>query len=201
MISLYYILLPLTFMLSSNQHKVYYTIEEGSKVTLDISTNLVKVSCRCLDQVNFGTTQTADFTVTDNNVKFTGTYLKLDVNNINCKNKGINNDLRETLVADKYPQILLELQSILTAQDIIKLSTNASKTLDARSNITIAGKKKPQTIKTTLSKRSDNTLRLQATKTISLEQYEIVPKSSLKFVKIHDNATITVDLIIKVKGI
>jgi polyisoprenoid-binding protein YceI len=200
MISLYYILLPLTFMLSDNQYKVYYTIEEGSKVTLDISTNLVKVSCRCLDQVNFGTTQTADFTVTDNNVKFSGTYLKLDVNNINCKNKGINNDLRETLVADKYPQILLELQTILTAQDISKLAVNASKILDARSNITIAGKKKPQTIKTTLSKRSDNTLRLQATKTISLEQYEIVPKSSLKFVKIHDNATITVDLIIKVKG-
>ena len=200
MVSLYYILLPLAFLLSDNQHKVYYTIEEGSKVTLDISTNLVKVSCRCLDEVNFGTTQTADFTVTGQNVRFSGTFLKLDVNNINCKNKGINKDLRETLVADQYPQILLELQTILTAHDISKLAVNASKTLDARSNITIAGKKKPQTIKTTLSKRSDNTLRLQATKTISLEQYEIVPKSSLKFVKIHDNATITVDLIIKVKG-
>lgn len=201
MVSLYYILLPLAFLLSDNQHKVYYTIEEGSKVTLDISTNLVKVSCRCLDEVNFGTTQTADFTVTGQNVRFSGTFLKLDVNNINCKNKGINSDLRETLVADKYPQILLELQTILTAHDISTLAVNASKTLDARSNITIAGKKKPQTIKTTLSKRSDNTLRLQATKTISLEQYEIVPKSSLKFVKIHDNATITVDLIIKVKGL
>ena len=200
MVSLYYILLPLAFLLSDNQHKVYYTSEEGSKVTLDISTNLVKVSCRCLDEVNFGTTQTADFTVTGQNVRFSGTFLKLDVNNINCKNKGINKDLRETLVADKYPQILLELQTILTAHDISKLAVNASKTLDTRSNITIAGKKKPQTIKTTLSKRSDNTLRLQATKTISLEQYEIVPKSSLKFVKIHDNATITVDLIIKVKG-
>ena len=200
MVSLYYILLPLAFLLSDNQHKVYYTIEEGSKVTLDISTNLVKVSCRCLDEVNFGTTQTADFTVTGQNVRFSGTFLKLDVNNINCKNKGINKDLRETLVADQYPQILLELQTILTAHDISKLAVNASKTLDARSNITIAGKKKPQTIKTTLSKRNDNTLRLQATKTISLEQYEIVPKSSLKFVKIHDNATITVDLIIKVKG-
>lgn len=160
----------------------------------------MKVSCRCLDGVNFGVTQTADFTITDNNVKFSSTYLKLDVNNINCKNKGINNDLRETLAADKYPQILLELQTILTALDINKLPVNVSKTLDARSNITIAGTKKPQTIKTTLSKRNDNSIHLQATKIISLEQYEIVPKSSLKFVKIHDNATITVDLIIKVKG-
>lgn len=200
MISLAYILLPLTFLLSFGQQKVYYTIEEGSKVTLDISTNLVKVSCRCLDEVDFSSTQTADFTITDNNVKFTSTYLKLDVSNINCKNKGINNDLRQTLSADKFPQILLELNSTLAVLDVNKLSVNTPKTLDARSNITIAGKKKPQTIKTTLSKRSDNSIRLQATKIISLEQYEIVPKSSLKFVKIHDKATITVDLIIKVKG-
>lgn len=185
---------------AGGKDKVRYSIQTSSKVSLELDTNLTRVSCRCLDNVNFATDQMAEFAGNSGSLQFQNTALKLDVKMINCRNKSINNDLRETLSADKYPHIELELVSVNAFHQMNDLPLNVPKYFDAATYLTIAGKKLPQKIKTTVIRTAHDTFRMYATQNISLDAYNIVPKSPVKFIKIHDNATVTVDLLIRVKG-
>lgn len=193
-------LLIFLLFFTTGKDRVVYSIQANSRVSLDLNTNLTRVSCRCLDDVNFATNQLAEFEGNTDRVQFQNTALKLEVKMINCRNKNINNDLRETLSADKYPHIELELVSVNALHLVSELPLNVPRYFDAMTYLTIAGKKLPQKIKTTVIRTGDDTFRMYATQNISLDAYNIVPKSPVKFIKIHDTATVTVDLLIRVKG-
>ncbi|WP_367916629.1 YceI family protein [Leadbetterella sp. DM7] len=193
------LLLIFLLFFTGGKDKVYYSIQASSRVSLDLNTNLTRVSCKCLDNMSFATDQTAEFAGNTGVLQFHNTALKLDVKMINCRNKNINNDLRETLSADKYPHIELELVSVNALHQMNDLPLNIPKYFDAATYLTIAGKKLPQKIKTTVIRTDADTFRMYATQNISLDAYNIVPKSPVKFIKIHDTATVTVDLLIKLK--
>lgn len=192
-------LLIFLLFFAGGKDKVRYSIQTNSRVSLELDTNLTRVNCRCLDNVNFATDQSAEFVGNSGVLQFQNTALKLDVKMINCRNKSINNDLRETLSADKYPHIELELVSVNALHQMNELPLNVPKYFDAATHLTIAGKKLPQKIKTTVIRTGQDTFRMYATQNISLDAYNIVPKSPVKFIKIHDTATVTVDLLIKLK--
>lgn len=194
------LLLIFILFFTGGKDKVRYSIQASSKVSLDLNTNLTRVSCRCLDNVNFATDQLAEFAGSAGSLQFQNTALKLDVKMINCKNKNINNDLRETLSADKYPHIELELVSVNVLHQMNELPLNVPKYFDAATHLTIAGKKLPQKIKTTVIRTGEDTFRVYATQNISLDAYDIVPRSPIKFIRIHDMATVTVDLLVRVRG-
>lgn len=194
------LLLIFLLFFTGGKDKVRYSIQASSKVSLELDTNLTRVSCRCLDNLNFAIDQMAEFAGNSGALQFQNTALKLDVKMINCRNKSINNDLQETLSADKYPHIELELVSVNALHQMSDLSMNVPKYFDAVTYLTIAGKRLPQKIKTTVIRTSQDTFRMYATQNISLDAYEIVPRSPIKFIKIHDKATVTVDLLIKLKN-
>ncbi len=194
------LLLPINFfILLTAPPRINYSLQENSKVQLELSTNVTKVNCKCLDDVSFASNQSAEFKGNPEVMQFTNTSLKLEVKKINCRSKNITNDLRETLLADKYPNIEFELLSSNSFHTTSSKNLNIPNYLEAKTILTIAGKKRPQTIKTTVIKTGQDTYRINATHTISLKEFGIVPKSPLKIVKIHDNALVTIDLLIKVK--
>lgn len=193
-------LLIFLLFFTGGKDTVRYSIQSGSKVSLDLNTNLTRVSCRCLDNVSFATDQLAEFAGGSGSLQFQNTALKLAVKTINCKNKSINSDLQETLSADKYPHIELELLSVNALHQMNELPLNVPQYFDATTHLTIAGKKLPQKIKTTVIRTAKDTFRMYATQNISLDAYHIVPRSPIRFIKIHDTATVTMDLLIRVRG-
>ncbi len=193
------LLLVLILFFTGGKDTVRYSIQSSSKVSLELNTNLTRVNCHCLDDVNFAKDQLAEFDGNAGRVNFKNTALKLDVKLINCRNKNITNDLRETLSADRYPHIELELVTVNALHQMNDLPLNIPKYFDAVTHLTITGKKLPQKIKTTVIRTAPDTFRMYATQDISLDAYNIVPKSPVKFIKIHDTATVTVDLLIKLK--
>lgn len=123
------LLLIFLLFFAGGKDKVRYSIQASSKVSLELDTNLTRVSCRCLDNVNFAVDQMAEFAGNAGALQFQNTALKLDVKTINCRNKSINNDLRETLSADKYPHIELELVSVNAFHQMSDLPLNIPRSL------------------------------------------------------------------------
>ena len=193
------LLLIILLFFTAGKERVRYSIQPSSKVSLELNTNLTRVSCHCLSDFNFAAGQQAQFDGNLGRAQFQNTALKLDVKMINCRNKNINNDLRETLSADKYPHIELELVAINALHQMDELPLNVPKYFDATTWLTIAGKKLPQKIKTTVIRTGRDSFRMYATQEISLDAYNIVPKSPVKFIKIHDTATVTVDLLVRLQ--
>ncbi|MCD8538962.1 MAG: hypothetical protein LRY55_03760 [Leadbetterella sp.] len=194
------LLLIFILFFTGGKDTVRYSIQANSRVSLELNTNLTRVSCHCLDKVSFAGDQQAVFAGSASMLQFQNTALKLNVKTINCKNKSINSDLQETLSADKYPHIELELVAVNALHEMSELPLNVPRYFDAATYLTIAGKKLPQKIKTTVIRTGEDTFRMYATQNISLDAYNIVPRSPIKFIKIHDTATVTVDLLIKVRG-
>lgn len=180
--------------------KVKYTVAKESKISLNLSTSVNKVNCRCQDEAEFLPNQTAEFRGNEEELKFFNTILKLDVNRINCRNKSINNDLRESLNASKFPQIEFELLSLTALHPSKVMPINVPKYFESKTYLTIAGKKLPQKIRVSVIRTDNDTYKLSADHKISMQAYNIVPKSPLKFIKIHDQASVTLDLVIKVRN-
>lgn len=177
--------------------QVKYTIESESKIQLTLNTNLNTVNCKCIENVTFDT-QTAIFEEKSNALDFKGTILKLEVENINCRNKSINNDLRKSLLWPKYSHIEFELSSLNALHQMREASLNVPQYFDAKAFVTIAGKRLPQRIKVTALKVSKDKFKVYATQEISMIAYGVVPKSPLKFIKINDKASVNLDLVLKI---
>lgn len=170
-----------------------YEFNDESRLFLKGNTNVTAFKCDCSDNYRSGKVSYASDPSTGK-LTFFNTSIKIPSKSLDCRNRFINRDLCESLKADKYPEIEVKLLEAVPTHGSGALDKNGLYKYKAKALIKIAGAAKPQTFEVILQKRGENQFRIFATEDISMNEYDIVPKSPLKFIKIEDAISIHFEL-------
>jgi len=115
-----------------------FHIQEQSKLSLNGTTNVNKFACACGQKFK---PQTFYATASANrsNISFSHTTLHLATTSLDCGNRLMNRDMYETLRADAYPNISIELKKVVFPPGVTIDDCSEWVELDAETVITIAG--------------------------------------------------------------
>jgi polyisoprenoid-binding protein YceI len=192
-------LLIVFFLFSfANPSLIHYQIKKGSMMVLKGKTSVKDFNCACDD-----TFENAQLIAHINNstrqIDFDKANFNVKIKSLDCNNKFINNDIATSLKAERHPFINVEMLSAIPNHLEQELQVNKAYKYCIKTLISISGKTKPQTLHVTLKKINAKNFTIHATKGISMNDYEIQPKSPIKFIKIKDEVNIEFNLNVEIK--
>lgn len=195
---LIYIILFLLFNSpdSDTIHRISYTIQEQSSLTLSGSSNINKFECTTYNNFNNGNIyiQSDD---KGKSVYFTNAILHIDVKSFDCQNPLLNRDLYNTLNAKTSPNIDVELRNALPISESELLKTNVGK-FRADVTITLNGKSKSDYIVVLWYKIGPDLYRFTGTKQLFMSDFGIKkPVTAFGLIRVDDDIKIDFDLFIK----
>ncbi|MEZ5056726.1 MAG: YceI family protein [Saprospiraceae bacterium] len=178
---------------------VAYNIDPSSKLYLAGSSNVVDFTCNCTQ----GFPDNEVYFQEDAAKKkwiFKGAELKIQSRKLDCGNKGMNRDMYNTLKADKYPTITIELLETTQPHDKSFMEGNHWVGMDAKVAITIAGVRKIHNLAVESKKLSNTKFEFKSCQTLYMTDFGIEPpKPFMGMIKVKDEILIHMDLIIKKK--
>ncbi|MCP9764370.1 YceI family protein [Lacihabitans soyangensis] len=182
----------------TNPSLIHYQIKKGSKMVLKGKTSVKDFNCACDD-----TFENAQLIARINNstrqIDFDKANFNVKIKSLDCSNKFINNDLATSLKAEKHPFINVEMLTAVPNHQEQELQVNKAYKYCIKTLISISGKTKPQTLNVTLKKINAKNYIINACKVISMSDYEIQPKSPIKFIKIKDEVRIEFNLNVEIQ--
>ncbi len=126
-----------------------------------------------------------------NKISFKNTKVSINVNQIECANSHITNDLREALKEEEYPTISLELLSITGR---LTKEQDVAKTL-----IIIAGKSNIYYLKYSVKFLDEKSFQIKLNANLQLQDFDITPPTALMgLIKVNDTITIDLNFVISV---
>lgn len=182
----------------TNSELIHYQIKKGSKMVLKGKTSVKDFNCSCDD--TFENAQlVAHFNDNTNQIDFDKAKLNVRIRNLDCHNRFIDNDLATSLKAEKYPFIGIEMLNAISQHQDEELQANKIYKYCIKTLISISGKTKPQTLNVTLKKVNSKNFLINASKWVSMSDYDIEPKSPIKFIKIKDEVSIEFSLNVEIQ--
>lgn len=177
--------------------KTSYQIEQNSALFINGSSNVNNFTCNC-EQQFAKNSFLAEIPNGGNSIRFKETILKVNAKSLDCGKKRMNNDMYETLKAEEFPYIFIELHhaNLVAASHVFN---DDWKDFKASATITIAGV--PQKVDLLISgkKSGDNLYRFISHKDLYLSSFNLdTPKALLGLIKVHDCININFDLAIRV---
>jgi polyisoprenoid-binding protein YceI len=161
-------------------------------------TSVKDFNCSCDD--TFENAQlVAHFNDNTNQIDFDKAKLNVRIRNLDCHNRFIDNDLATSLKAEKYPFIGIEMLNAIPQHQDEELQANKIYKYCIKTLISISGKTKPQTLNVTLKKVNSKNFLINASKWVSMSDYDIEPKSPIKFIKIKDEVSIEFSLNVEIQ--
>lgn len=160
-------------------------------------TSINDFKCRCTDNFN-NASLNANFVKGTNFIEFSKADFLIKVKSLDCKNKFLNEDICESLKAEKYPNIHVELLSASPLHNEDKLQLNRIYKYQIHANISIAGKNRQQNLDVNLKKTNENQYSISSDKRILMSEYNIEPKSPIRFIKISDDVEIQFNLFVQI---
>jgi polyisoprenoid-binding protein YceI len=174
-----------------------YVIEPGSRLTIDGSSNVNKFSCACNEQFPHNTLR---FEVQDGGrlARFSNANLHIRTKSLDCGNNQMNKDMYQTLRANEFPNIRIELTRA-QLQEANLVAGNDWTALKANSTITIAGVSKTVSFDVKARRLGPDRLRFMASREVLMTDFNIdPPKAMLGLIKVNDAIRINLDLTIAV---
>ncbi|MEN7547682.1 YceI family protein [Rapidithrix thailandica] len=174
----------------TTDNPVKFVLTDQSKVILKGTTNINQFTCLT---ANIFTYNQLQLFAKKNNKLFTfkGAEFFIEVTDLDCGGRVINNDLQKTLQAEKFPQIQLHLKQ---AEVVQALEGNRAK-ISTQAMISIAGQSKLRNIDLQVIQLNEDTLHIEGSHQILMSEYGITPpKPMLGLIKVHDPISITFDL-------
>lgn len=175
-----------------------FHISKNSKLEIKGNTNVNSFNCLCMDEIE-PQPYIIENSVSRHKYYFKNTSMSIKINTLDCGNKLMNKDLRNSLNASKYPNIeikLLEIKEdscnpLRELKDWVKIS--------AKTNIALNGISKEYTLDITAKKISDNKFRFISTKPILMSDFCVEPPTALMgMVKVQDEIKISLDLEVEI---
>lgn len=112
----------------------------------------------------------------------------IPVAGIDCRNRTMNNHMRNALRGDDHPMIRFDLDGVRVVGDAALVGTG---------RLTIGGRTTPITVDASYT-RGDGTLRVQGEKPLVMTELGVRPPTlMLGTLKVHDRITIAFDLVIR----
>ena len=135
-----------------------------------------------------------------NNITFHDVILNVRTESLRCENQVMNRNLFQTLNADKYPFIVVELEQAGTKNGD-SLNFSQWMLMTGKVYISLAGERRVQQIDFTAKQNSDGVYHFIGKHQISLSQYHLDPPTALfGLVKVKDTITVKFDLLVKGTG-
>ncbi|MCB0657916.1 MAG: YceI family protein [Saprospiraceae bacterium] len=168
----------------------YYVLDDQSSVVLNGSSTVNKFSCECSGNWPAIAPQ---MTPGDKRIQFTQTSLTIDIKNLDCGNRVMNKDLRETLHAEVYPTISV---SLLNADlNTEKGLSNAWQPMRAQLAIKLNGHSNTYWTEVNGRKEIDGSFHFVSTLALKMTDFNITPpRPFLGMIIVHDEMEVALDL-------
>lgn len=184
--------LPALFLnLTPPDATVFFKIEPGSKLNIKGTSNVTDFTCKCEEVF-----PQLQMTLNNSGTKaeFKKTMLSLRAKKLDCGNKAMNNDMYDTMKADDYPNIEIQL-----------LESNAADlnsewlTLQAAANLTIAGTTRKESFTIQAKKIDELQYRIKGSKALKMTDYGMTPpRPMLGLIKVKDEIVLDLDLTVSI---
>lgn len=189
----YYSILSIFFTVPvSNSLTGTFSIDPGSKLYLEGTSNVADFSCDCkqtFSDIRF------EYTVCENSeISFSRTVLKIKSEQLDCGHAGMNRDMQETLNAEEYPEILIELIK-LTLPDQSIAQRGYSTDLSAMVALTISGVRQIVHLSVEIKALGFGQYQIKSWHPVFLSEFGLSPPSPLLgLVKVSNTINIFFDL-------
>lgn len=169
-------------------NEVKSIILESSKLRINGTSNVNDFECIYEDEIETDTL-THSIQIQDTSIAVQGDDISLRVNSFNCGKRGINRDFRKTMKSDVYPNIDIELLSIVSPYGIPTLANVAT---------TLGGVTKEYTIELYGYQIENGVAIVSGTNRINMSDFGINPPTALfGLVKVRDEIEIEFTLTVK----
>jgi hypothetical protein len=171
-----------------------FRIDPASQLRLEGVTNVNRFTCDCSDNFPADTYEVIrddrPFIIKLRNTDFRVTTSKLD-----CGRKGINKDLHKALKSDSFPQIRIEVETIRLPEETARLNKTEWTTLPVKTQITIAGTRRPLHLNVQAKSLGDGQYQLRSRTEIAMSDFGIdPPRPMFGMIKVEDLISIHFDL-------
>lgn len=188
-----FILLSFLFfgLAPSSDSTLYFQIEQGSKLNIKGTSNVTDFTCKC--EESFPRLQ---MTLNNKGAKaeFKKTALSIRAKKLDCGNKAMNNDMYNTMKADDYPDIQIELLES-EATDL----KEEWATMQVSANLTIAGTTHKENFTIQAKKIDELQYRFKGSKSINMSDYGMTPpRPMFGLIKVKDQIVLDLDLTVSV---
>ncbi|MBR9919307.1 MAG: YceI family protein [Bacteroidetes bacterium] len=167
------------------------TIESNSRLYLEGTSNVTDFDCVCeqdLSDLHY------EFIRESGKLSFHNTDLYIQSNSLDCGHNGMNRDMYQTLKADQYPSIRIELLNVYAPPPDFNNCVE-TKDIHVRLAHTIAGKRQVMTIPVQAENRGNHRYRFRSSYPVILSDFGLkMPSPMLGLVKVSDTITIHIDL-------
>ncbi|MFM8448532.1 MAG: hypothetical protein ACKOAY_00365 [Haliscomenobacter sp.] len=173
-------------------------ITEQSTLALNGSSNVNKFSCACTQKftpIELHATMSSNRTL----ATFDRSVLKIATTKLDCGQKMMNRDMYETLKADHYPYILIELKKVHFPLGITLDDCAEWVELDAETVITIAGTARKVPLKVKARNLASGRFQFKSAQSVNMTDFGITPPTAMMgAVKVKDAISINFDLFVSV---
>lgn len=174
-------------------------IEESSKLAIDGSSNINTFKCVCKE--TFAERKAMLIVDTERaTADFQSTTLSLTTKKLDCGKKPINQDMYNTLRADEFPQIKIDLDEVSRMATLQMEQGKGESYMQARTTITIAGVGRAVNLDVSAQKIGDQRFRFRSSKKLKMTDFGLTPPQPLfGMIKVNNEIVIHLDLTLAVK--
>src|SRR5690606_5381559 len=123
------------------------------------------------------------------------TFLKIDVNQLDCGSKPMNKDLQKTLKADEFPYITIALKEAQNLECDNILECDQWTAFETVANITLAQVTKTVSIPVQIMKTDQHRFRVSGSVKLSFSDFKLEPPTALLgLIKVKESLDIRFDL-------
>lgn len=171
-------------------------LDSSSRLSIEGSSNVNKFMCLCNEQfprmhIRY------DRAEGNTAFRFSNATLHVRAKSLDCGNQAMNKDMYETLLADKHPNIRIELQRVQLPAPEALSRINEWTLLKANAQLTIAGITQPVVFEVQAMRLATDRIRLTSVKEVRMTDFGMAPPRVLMgLVKVHDTIRIHLDLFV-----
>ena len=196
----FFILLLFAFSPYEDRNSVEYYLGSKSKLEVFGKTNINEFCCASYEKFQ-PKKLTYEIPVDGDLMSFESAILNIQIKEMDCGGKIINNDFRKTLNANKCPFIQINLKEVIN-QDCDNLTKCDNWIFFiANTEITINEVKQLVSIPIHILKKSDQNFQVTGSKELELSSFQITPPTALMgLIKVNNTIEINFDLDIILMG-
>lgn len=183
--------LAVTLLLAFNEPPKRWLVTSDSSIEISGTSNIN--AFECLNLSYKGNDTLYEEKAASPNIIHLGGSISLEAEKFDCKNKFITRDFRNTLEADKHPEIKVRFLNLK-----VHKGTTEAEPVEGQVEITIAGISKKYDLKSRFNLCGKNKAQLIGEKAVSLSDFGLEPKSRfLGMIKVDDTVKVNFTLFIR----
>lgn len=169
-----------------------YTIESGSKLSIEGTSNINSFECFCKDNIPPKTAKLQ--IVNPTTIRFQNASLSLRTKALDCDNNKMNSDLCDALKADDYPNIIIQFHDALIVRGSLDDAVSGAD-LRMQASMIITDVTKKVTLDVTAKKLGPGRYKFVCAKKLKMTDFNIDPPTALfGLIRVRDEITVNIDI-------